>query len=66
LNKTLVKTYRHRIGKNQYVIIYIYQIATAKTTQGNAVANNALSVQIVKQQKDGKAHGSHSGRKRRT
>jgi hypothetical protein len=30
------------------------------------VANNALSVQIVKQQKDGKAHGSHSGRKRRT
>ncbi|PYI56241.1 hypothetical protein [Paenibacillus flagellatus] len=66
MNKTLVKTYRHRVGKNQYVIIHIYQVATAEATQGNAVANNALSVQIVKHQKDFKRHKLHKSRKRRS
>ena len=48
-----VRTYRHRVGKNLYIVIKIFQNASAASTSGNAIANNALNVQIFKQRKGG-------------
>lgn len=49
--KTNVKTYKHRIGKNLYIIINISQSADAKTELGNALASNAVNVSIFKKRK---------------
>jgi hypothetical protein len=46
-----VKSYRHRIGKNQYLVIHIYQLANAHADAGNALASNALNVKILKESK---------------
>lgn len=43
-----VKTYKHRIGKNKYIVIKIYQSASAKAEDGNVLASNALNVKIFK------------------
>lgn len=43
-----VKTYTHRIGKNQYVVIQIFQNAAAHAETGNALASNAVNVKIFK------------------
>ena len=51
MNHTRIKSYRYRIGKNQYIVIQIYQRADAHSAQGNALASNALSIQISKQAK---------------
>ncbi|SDX22469.1 hypothetical protein SAMN05444487_11258 [Marininema mesophilum] len=51
MNRARIKTYRHRIGKNLYLIIKINQSATAKAEQGNVLASNALNVQIFKNKK---------------
>lgn len=50
---TKVKTYRRRVGKNVYIIVKIFQNASATAASGNAIANNALNVQIFKQRKGG-------------
>ena len=51
VNHTRIKSYRYRIGKNQYIVIQIYQRADAHSVQGNALASNALNIQISKQSK---------------
>lgn len=51
MNRTRVKSYRHRIGKNQYLVIKIYQKADAHSYHGNALASNALNIKILKQRK---------------
>jgi len=48
VNHTRIKSYRYAIGKNQYIVIQIYQRADAHTGQGNALATNALNIQISK------------------
>ncbi|GLX68840.1 hypothetical protein [Paenibacillus glycanilyticus] len=44
-----VKTYRYRVGRNQYIVINIYQNASASAEAGNVLASNAVNVQIQKQ-----------------
>lgn len=51
MNHTRVKSYRHRVGKNQYIVIKIYQLAKAYSKLGNALASNALNIKITKQRK---------------
>ena len=51
MNRTRVKTYRHRIGRNRYLVIKIYQTAKASADAGNALASNALNIQIAKTRK---------------
>ncbi|MFE5322417.1 hypothetical protein ACFQ88_27440 [Paenibacillus sp. NPDC056579] len=51
-SKTNVKTYKHRIGKNLYIVINISQSANAKTELGNALASNAVNVAVFKKQKE--------------
>ncbi|MBW7459331.1 hypothetical protein ACFOLF_02840 [Paenibacillus sepulcri] len=46
--RSRVKTYRYRTGKNQYIVINIFQTASAESTIGNALASNAVNVQILK------------------
>ncbi|WP_409344340.1 hypothetical protein [Paenibacillus sp. MBLB4367] len=46
--RTHVQTYKHRVGKHTYLIVKIYQTATAKAKQGNVLASNAASVRIYK------------------
>ncbi|MDD9267453.1 hypothetical protein ACFPES_10505 [Paenibacillus sp. GCM10023248] len=46
-----VKTYRYRIGQKQFIVIKIYQTARASAKMGNALASNALNIQIFKKQK---------------
>lgn len=41
LIRTNVKTYRHKVGKNRYLILQIIQSANAKAKLGNALASNA-------------------------
>ncbi|CCC85633.1 hypothetical protein PPM_2696 [Paenibacillus polymyxa M1] len=43
-----VKTYKHRIGKNRYLVVKVFQAAAAKTGSGNALATNALNIKITK------------------
>ncbi|MDQ0060105.1 hypothetical protein [Paenibacillus harenae] len=43
-----VKTYKYRVGKNQYIIINIQQLASASAQDGNVLASNALNVKIFK------------------
>jgi hypothetical protein len=43
-----VKTYKHRIGKNRYLVVKVFQAAAAKTGSGNALATNALNIKISK------------------
>lgn len=49
--KTQVKTYKHRVGKNNYVVIKIIQSVTARAEQGNVLASNAINVKIFKKGK---------------
>jgi hypothetical protein len=44
-----VKTYRYRVGRNNYIVINIYQTAKATAEAGNVLASNAVNVQITKQ-----------------
>lgn len=51
MQRNEVKTYKYRVGKNSYVIINIYQSAAAHALQGNALASNAVNVQVLKKSK---------------
>lgn len=51
VTRTRVKSYRHRIGKNRYIVIQIFQHADARADSGNALASNALNIKITKQRK---------------
>ncbi len=51
VTRTRVKSYRHRIGKNHYLVIQIFQLADARADSGNALASNALNIKISKQRK---------------
>lgn len=51
MNRTRVKTFRHRIGKNRILVIKIFQNADARSNHGNALASNALNIKILKQLK---------------
>ncbi|TCM93294.1 hypothetical protein EV294_107246 [Paenibacillus sp. BK033] len=44
-----VKSYRYRVGRNNYIVINIYQTAKASAEAGNVLASNAVNVQIMKQ-----------------
>lgn len=46
-----VRTYKYRIGKNNFIIIKIYQSAVAKARMGNALASNAVNVKIFEKPK---------------
>jgi len=46
-----VKAYKLKVGKNQYLVINIYQTASAKALSGNVLASNAANVQIFKKHK---------------
>ena len=48
MTRSSVKTYRYRIGKNQFIVINIHQQAAAKANIGNVLASNAVNVQILK------------------
>ncbi|MCR8634630.1 hypothetical protein [Paenibacillus radicis (ex Xue et al. 2023)] len=48
MTRNHVKAYRYRVGKNQFLVINIYQSATASAVQGNVIASNAVNVQISK------------------
>ncbi|MBP1962167.1 hypothetical protein [Paenibacillus aceris] len=49
--RSKVKTYRYRIGKKNVIVIHIYQMARASAKMGNALASNALNIQIFKKPK---------------
>ncbi|MBU7315944.1 hypothetical protein [Paenibacillus oleatilyticus] len=51
MNRTVVKTFKHKVGKNQFVIIKIFQKAISKVRHGNALASNAVNVKIFKKPK---------------
>ncbi|MCC3381094.1 hypothetical protein ACFQ5D_12195 [Paenibacillus farraposensis] len=46
-----VKTFKHRIGKNKYLVVKIFQAAAAETRGGNALATNALNIKISKRKR---------------
>ncbi|MET3209601.1 UNVERIFIED_CONTAM: hypothetical protein ABIC26_002548 [Paenibacillus sp. PvR008] len=46
--KNRVKTYKHRIGKNKFLVVKVFQAAAAETRSGNALATNALNIKISK------------------
>ncbi|MEC0181542.1 hypothetical protein P4H61_08520 [Paenibacillus peoriae] len=49
--KTRVKTFKHRVGKNKFLVVKIFQAADARTKNGNALATNALNIKISKRRK---------------
>ncbi|WP_164553379.1 hypothetical protein [Brevibacillus marinus] len=51
MERNLVKTKKYRIGKNTYIVIKIFQKATAKTDEGNAIATNQANVKIYKKKR---------------
>lgn len=51
LIRNRVRTYKYRIGKNNFIIIKIYQSAVAKARMGNALASNAVNVKIFEKPK---------------
>ncbi|MEK3724274.1 hypothetical protein [Paenibacillus sp. FSL H8-0034] len=51
MNRSEVKSYRYRVGKNHFLVIHIHQTATASSVQGNVLASNAVNVHISKKQK---------------
>ncbi len=48
MNRTVVRTFKHKIGKNQFVVIQIFQKAVSTVSNGNALASNAANVKIFK------------------
>ncbi|MFH5185625.1 hypothetical protein ACHHV8_24910 [Paenibacillus sp. TAB 01] len=46
MTRSQVKTYKYRAGKNTFIIINIFQSATAAAANGNVIASNAANVQI--------------------
>lgn len=48
MNRMLVKTYKYKAGKNQYIVIQIFQKAVWSVGHGNALASNAVNVKIFK------------------
>ncbi|MOA69465.1 hypothetical protein D3C78_1976700 [compost metagenome] len=60
MNRSNVKSYRYRVGKNQYIVIQIHQTAKGYAESGNVLASNAVNVQIIKEKKKGR----RSSRKR--
>jgi hypothetical protein len=51
MTRSNIKTYRYRIGKNQYIVINIQQTAAATADIGNVLASNAVNVQIIKKRR---------------
>ncbi|WP_175598087.1 MULTISPECIES: hypothetical protein [Paenibacillus] len=49
--RSSVKTLKYRVGKNNYLVINIYQTSEASAQQGNVLASNAATVQIFKKTK---------------
>lgn len=49
--RSSVKTFKYRVGKNQILVINIFQSAAAKADTGNALASNAATVKIFKKEK---------------
>ncbi|EHS57308.1 hypothetical protein P4H71_12890 [Paenibacillus kribbensis] len=49
--RSKVKTYKQRIGKNQYLIVKVFQATAAKAKSGNALATNALNIKISKRKR---------------
>lgn len=48
MNRSVVRTFKHKVGKNQYVIIQVFQKAISTVSNGNALASNAVNVKIFK------------------
>jgi hypothetical protein len=48
---TKVKTYKYRVGPNHFVVVQIFQSATAHAQEGNVLASNAVNVKIFAQGK---------------
>jgi hypothetical protein len=48
MNRSNVKTYRYRVGKNRYLVINIHQHGSASATTGNVLVSNAIYVQILR------------------
>ena len=59
--KSHVKTFKYRMGKNSYLVIQIFQSATAHTDSGNVIASNAANIKILKQggNRNGKIPKTH-------
>jgi hypothetical protein len=51
MTRTHVKSYRYRVGKNQIIVVKIYQTIKASAEHGNVLASNAANVQIIKRRK---------------
>ncbi|MFB5676636.1 hypothetical protein ACE3NQ_16270 [Paenibacillus terreus] len=49
--KSDVKTYTYKVGKNNYIVINIFQSATAHADNGNVLASNAVNLKIYKNAK---------------
>jgi hypothetical protein len=49
--RTSVKTFQHKVGKNRFIVVKIFQTSTAKASGGNALASNAANVRIFKKHK---------------
>jgi len=49
--RSKVKTYQYRMGKKHVIVIHIHQSAQASAKVGNALASNALNIQIYKKRK---------------
>ncbi|MFE6798186.1 hypothetical protein [Paenibacillus chitinolyticus] len=48
---TKTKSYSFKVGKNQFLVIKIFQTAVSKTRNGNALASNAANVKVFKKDK---------------
>ncbi|MFC5447890.1 hypothetical protein [Paenibacillus aestuarii] len=62
--RSRVKTYRYRMGKNNFIVIKIYQSAKAAAEQGNVLASNALNIQIIKNAAKNRKRTNKSKKKR--
>ena len=48
IRRSRIRTYKYKAGKNLYIVIKIQQLAAARTQVGNALASNAVNVQLFK------------------
>ncbi|WP_179283103.1 MULTISPECIES: hypothetical protein [Paenibacillus] len=58
MHRSNVKSYRYRVGKNQFIVIKVRQVAKGYAVTGNVLASNAVNVSIKKHR------GHHSSHKR--
>jgi hypothetical protein len=61
---THMKSYRYKMGKNQYFVLKIYQSAVASAESGNVLASNAVNVKIYKGGKPAHAKKMEKNRRR--